>query len=436
MNLRKLSIGLLAAATVTAPLVTEAVAEDSVFIPLLTYRTGPYAPNGIPNANGLVAYLDLLNKRDGGIEGVKVKWEECEFGYKTDRGVECYERLKSQNPVIINPYSTGLTYKLIPKAPGDEIPILSMGYGMSGAADGRWFPWVFNFPTSYWSQASAFIQFVGDEMGGLDKLKGKKIGLIFLESGYGREPIKLFEALGEKYGYSFESWAVPGKQMQDQRSQWRKIVRSNPDYLFMWGWGAMNSTAVQRAAEFGYPMNKFIGVWWSGSENDLRPAGEAGKGYRAGTFHAPGAFADVHKDIMKHVYNNDENLAAQNNFGEVLWNRGVFNALVMTEAIRVAIKKHGTKVGGKEVRWGLENLDLSEARLDELGAKGFSKPIKITCKDHEGGGPVLIQEWDGKKWNISSDWIQPMMATVRPMLEEAAETEAKKWNYEKRTDCN
>jgi branched-chain amino acid transport system substrate-binding protein len=30
----------------------------------------------------------------------------------------------------------------------------------------------------------------------------------------------------------------------------------------MWGWGVMNPTAVSRAAEFGYPMDRFIGVWW------------------------------------------------------------------------------------------------------------------------------------------------------------------------------
>jgi branched-chain amino acid transport system substrate-binding protein len=436
VKLGKWVIGLLAVGAFAGPLVATAEAKESVFLPMFTYRTGPFAPGGTKVANGYVAYLELLNKRDGGIEGVEVKWEECEFGYKTDRGVECYERLKPKGSVISNPYSTGLTYKLIPKAPVDQIPILSMGYGMSGAADGRYFPWVFNFPTSYWSQASAFIKYVGTELGGMNKLKGKKIGLIFLESGYGREPIPLFEALGKKFGYSFKHWAVPGKQMADQRSQWRKIVRWNPDYLFMWGWGVMNPTAVSRATEFGYPMSRFIGVWWSGDELDTKPSGVKAKGYRAGTFHAPGAFADVHKDLLKHVYGGNEAAAKKRNFGDVLYNRGVFNAMLATEAIRIAIKKFGKKVTGKEVRWGLENLKLDEKRMAELGAAGFGKPIRITCADHEGNGPVLFQEWDGTKWKIISDWVEPMRATVRPMLEAAAVKEAKKWKYKKRENCS
>ena len=413
-----------------------AAQEDSLYVPLYTYRTGPFAPNGSKVANGLQAYFETVMKRDGGVEGRVIEWEECEFGYRTDRGVECYERLKGKNPLVSNPFSTGLTYKLVPKAPVDKIPVLSMGYGMSGAADGRWFPWVFNFPTSYWSQASAFIKYVGAEMGGLENLQDKKIGLIFLESGYGREPIRLFEALGEKFGYKFKTWAVPAAQMQDQRSQWRKIMRWNPDYMFMWGWGNMNATAISRASEFGYPMDKFIGVWWSGDEIDTRPSGVKAAGYRAATFHTPGAFSKLHKDILKYAYGGDMELAKEHNYGDVLWSRGVFNAMLITEGMRNAILEFGGKITGEEMRWGLEHINLTDERLEELGATGFGKPFKITCADHEGNGPILFQEWDGEKWVIVSDWIEPMRDVVRPMLEAAAIKEAEKWDYKIREDCS
>ena len=79
----------------------EAVAESAneIFVPVLVYRTGPYAPNGVPWADGFVDYLKLVNARDGGVNGIKIAFEECETGYATDRGVECYERLKSKKPV-------------------------------------------------------------------------------------------------------------------------------------------------------------------------------------------------------------------------------------------------------------------------------------------------------------------------------------------------
>src|ERR1700712_5537162 len=66
------------------------------FFPLLVYRTGAYAPNGTPWANGKQDYLKMVNARDGGVNGVKLTYEECETGYATDRGVECYERLTTR----------------------------------------------------------------------------------------------------------------------------------------------------------------------------------------------------------------------------------------------------------------------------------------------------------------------------------------------------
>ncbi|MDJ0949249.1 MAG: ABC transporter substrate-binding protein [Alphaproteobacteria bacterium] len=436
MSVRKLTLGLVSAAVLTAPiLATKAQAADEIFIPLLVYRSGAYAPNGIPIANGFRDYFDLLNKRDGGVGGAKIVWEECEFAYNTKVGVECYERLKAKKPVIVNPYSTGLTYKLIPKAPVDKVPILSMGYGRTAAADGRVFPWVFNFPTTYWSQASAFVKYVGAQEGGMGKLKGKKIALVYHNSAYGKEPIPTLQALEKKHGFKLTLLAVdhPG---QEQKATWLQIRRLRPDWIFMWGWGVMNQVAIKEAAAIGYPMDHFIGVWWSGTETDVVPAGAGAKGYKAGTFHGAGPGYKAHEDILKLVYGGDVGKAQDNKWGEVLYNRGMMNAVYSIEAIRTAQKKFGVKVPtGEQVRWGLENLDLTAARLKEIGLDGFTKPVKVSCRDHETAGPVMIQQWDGHQWEFVSDWISPMTDVVRPMLEEAAASYAKENNITPRS-CN
>ena len=175
MRLKHFAFGL--AVVMAAPVaVTTAQAEDGIYVPLFSYRTGPYAGSGIPIANGMSDYLSMLNARDGGIGGVKLIVEECETGYDTKKGVECYELVKSRNPVVINPYSTGITLQLIPRAAVDKIPILSMAYGLSASADGNLFPWIFNPPATYWDGASAFVRHVADVEGGFDKLKGKTIG--------------------------------------------------------------------------------------------------------------------------------------------------------------------------------------------------------------------------------------------------------------------
>jgi len=430
-------IGLLALVVAMGPMATSAVAQDkSVFIPLLVYRTGPYAPSGIPIANGFVDYFAMINERDGGLNGVKVAWEECETQYDTKQGVECYERLKGKGggAVIVNPYSTGITYQLIPKAPVDKLVVFSMGYGMSAASDGRWFPWVFNFPTNYWSQASAVVRYIGTQEGGLEKLKGKKIAHIFHNSPYGKEANPTLEELSRKYGFELTLLAVdhPG---QEQKSTWLQVRRLNPDWIFMSGWGVMNQVAVKEASAIGFKMDRFIGNWWSANDSDVVPAGEGAKGYKGATFHAPGTSFKVHADVVKFVYDKGKAVGKKEEMGSPLYNRGLVNAMFSAEAIRTAMGKFGNKpLTGEQVRWGFENLTLTEQRLDQLGMKGFTHPVKVSCEDHEGSGPILVQQWDGKKWNIVSDWVAPMRDVVRPKLEAAAVDEAKKLGYTMR-DC-
>ena len=438
MTLKTLLSGALAAALVAGPMAAAATAQPKeMFIPLLVYRTGPYAPSGIPIANGFVDYFTLLNERDGGINGVKLAWEECETQYKTDLGIECYEKLKGKGPTgaaLVNPYSTGITYQLIPKASVDKVPVFSMGYGMTAAADGRWFAWVFSFPTTYWSQASAVIRYMAQQDGGMDKLRGKKIVHIFHNSPYGKEANPTLETLARQMGFELTLLAVdhPG---QEQGATWLQVRRINPDWIFMSGWGVMNQVAVKEAASKGFKMDHFIGNWWSANESDVVPAGDGAKGYKGATFHAPGTNFKVHADLFKFVYDKGKGGGNKDAVGEALYNRGLVNAMLSAEAIRTAMTKYGNKpLTGEQVRWGMENLNLTEQRLEQLGVKGFTHPIKVTCEDHEGNGPVLIQQWDGKKWTIVSDWISPMRDVVRAKIETAAVEEGKKLGYAMR-DC-
>jgi len=435
MTRRTLCIVLLAAAVGLGPLMAVAPAQDkTIFIPLLVYRTGPYAPSGIPIANGASDYFNLVNARDGGINGVKIAFEECETQYDTKQGIECYERLKAKNPVLVNPYSTGITYQLIPKAPVDKVVVHSMGYGMTASADGRWFPWVFNFPMTYWSQASAFVKYVGQQEGGMEKLKGKKIVHIYHNSPYGREANPTLEDLARQLGFELTLLAVdhPG---QEQKATWLQVRRINPDWIYISGWGVMNQVAVREAGAHGMKMDRVVGNWWTGTEADVVPAGDGAKGYKSMTFHAPGANFTVHQDILKHLYDKGKGAAKKEAVGEVLYNRMLINAMLNVEAVRTAMTKHGNKpLTGEQARWGFENLNLTEQRLEQLGMKGLLRPLRVTCENHEGNGLALVQQWDGKKWTIVSDWIEPMRDVVRPKLEAAAVEEAKKLNYTMR-DC-
>ena len=194
---------------------------DLVF-PSLSYRTGPYAANGIPFADGYADYFTLLNERDGGIGGEKIDVPECETGYNTEKGVECYESTKGEGALLYQPLSTGITYQLIPKVTADGIPLHSMGYGRTSAANGTVFKWVFNYPANYWDGASIMIKYLLSKNGG--DLKGKKIALVYHNSAYGKEPIRTLQELSKKHGFDLSLLPVdhPG---QEQKCQWLQIRR-------------------------------------------------------------------------------------------------------------------------------------------------------------------------------------------------------------------
>ena len=428
------------AALLSLPLTTGIVSAYELVMPTLDYRTGPYAPNGIPFANGYGDYLNMLNERDGGINGVRISLIPCETGYNTKKGVECYENTKAEGQsgaLVYQPLSTGITYQLIPKASADEIPIFSMGYGRTSAANGKIFPWVFNFPATYWDQATVFVQYIGDREGGMNNLKGKKIALVYHNSAYGKEPIRTLEVAAEKYGFELMLLPVdhPG---QEQKATWLQVRRERPDWVLMWGWGVMNQVAIKEAASIRYPMDHFIGVWWSGSENDVLPAGEAADGYLSGAFHQPGGNFPVHDDIRKYVYDKGMGLGDRDRIGEVLYNRGLVAAMWSSEAIRKAMEIHGTtEVRGKQVRDGFEALDVDEARLEQLGLANFTIPVKITCANHEGPGKVALQQWDAKakKWHLVTDFYEPLRDITGPLIAEDSAQYAKENNVTPR-DCN
>ena len=371
MAFRKLALG--AAFVVMAGMAAEALAQESLYIPLLTYRTGPYAGSGIPIANGMRDYLTMLNERDGGIGGVKLTVEECETGYDTQKGVECYEGTKGKGALVYNPYSTGITLQLIPKASVDKIPVLSMAYGLSASAIGKAFPWVFNPPDTYWDGASAVIKDIAQREGGLDKLSGKKIGFIFLDAGYGREPIPLLEQLAQKYGYELLQYPVPGQEMQNQSSQWLNVRRDQPDYMVMWGWGAMNPTAVKEATKIRFPMDKFYGIWWSGGDDDARGGGAQAKGYRTLNFHGTtGTDYPALQDIKKHVLDAGKSETDPAKFGENLYNRGVYNSVLIAEAIRTAQAATGKSViNAEDMRAGLGSAEHHRSTHQGDRARGL-----------------------------------------------------------------
>ena len=395
------------------------VAADLVF-PSLSYRTGPYAAGGISFADGYADYFTLLNERDGGIGGVAARVLECETGYNTEKGVECYESTKGEGALVYQPLSTGITYQLIPKATADDIPIHSMGYGRTSAANGDVFSHVFNYPANYWNGASAAVNHILDTNGG--DISGKKIALVYHNSAYGKEPIRTLEKLSEKHGFELLLLAVdhPG---QEQKSQWLQIRRERPDNVIMYGWGVMNQVAIQEAANIRFPMENFIGIWWSGSENDVEPVGDAANGYKALALHAAGSDYPVFADIQKYVVDAGKAAGAGDQVGTVLYNRGMYAAMLAAEAAKTAQEIHGTAdITPAMMRDGMEALEMTEAKMAGLGLPNFGPEFSVSCENHGGNGFGAVSQWDAGagKWTLINEFNQSDQEVISALIAEDA----------------
>jgi branched-chain amino acid transport system substrate-binding protein len=261
------------------------------------------------------------------------------------------------------------------------------------------------------------LQHISD--GNLDNLKGKKIVLLHLDAPYGKEPIPLLNAYAQKHGFTVVPIPVGVTEMQNQSAQWLQIRRENPDFVLMWGWGAMNAGALTEAAKTRFPMEKFLGIWWSGHDGDMKSVGEAGKGYRSISWSNTAADTPLMADIKKYVLDAGKSQAGAGEQDWVFYQRGLMISLMLVEGIKAAQAQFNTKVvNADQLRWGLENLDLSEAKLKELGAEGMLVPFKTSCANHTGHGGGWILEWDGAKFVKKSDLLKPDTATISA-LEEA-----------------
>ncbi|WP_416367720.1 ABC transporter substrate-binding protein [Tritonibacter mobilis] len=406
---------------------------DLVF-PDLSYRTGPYAAGGIPFSDGYNDYFTLVNERDGGIGGVKARVIECETGYNTEKGVECYESTKGEGALVYQPLSTGITYQLIPKVTADGIPLHTMGYGRTSAANGKVFSNVFNYPANYWDGASGVINYLLEENGG--DLNGKKIALVYHNSAYGKEPIRTLEELSKKHGFELSLLPVdhPG---QEQKSQWLQIRRDRPDNVVMWGWGVMNQVAIQEASNIRFPMENFIGVWWSGAEHDVMAAGDKADGYKAVTFHNVGRDFPIFEDIQTHVVDKGLAAGAGDQIGNVLYNRGMYAAMLAVEAAKTAQEIHGTaEINASMMRDGMEALSITAEKMNALGMPNFGPSFDVSCENHGGPGLVGVTQWDAETqtWSLVSGFNPTDQEVIDALVAEDSASYAAENNIEER--CN
>ncbi len=292
------------------------------------------------------------------------------------------------------------------------------------ALDERAFPYMRSLLNTYWNRNTTTIQFIDEQEKG--KLKGKTIANVYHHSEYGKETVPMLEAQAKKYGFTLKHFPIkPPEYIQE--STWEQIKRLNPDWIILHGWENMTHAALKEARDIDFPADHIVGVNWSPSKTEMEEAGEAAKGFIT-ALNPSGGFEEVIKESRQFV-------GDKNSMSSMDYIHGIVTAILKHEAIRTAQEKFCHKpLTDDEVSWGLEHLDLTEKRIKELGAEGLISPIKTSCADHEGGGQVKFQQWDGEEWKVISDWITPDYDLTRPMVEKSAKKYADEKDISPR-DC-
>lgn len=423
-------------------------AQQTYYLPLPISDTD-FSPVSGGYFGGVRDYLTLLNERDGGIDGVRLVWDECETEYDPALGLECYD-LQQKNErgealyfdsltLSFYPLSGGWLQRLVTQSRRDRLPVLSVHHGHVANSRGDVFPYQFPLGPSPYDFAHAVIKHMGARLGGMDELAGLTIATLHHGSPYGRKTNGFLDHLGKKYGFRHEAIEVlhPGNE---QSSQWLMMRKLKPAFVFLRGWGLMNPVAIQTAVRTGYRVSRLIGGEWSNSDEDVVPAGRAADGYQAATVHKTGVDFPVAQEILEGLYDQGRgSLDDRDQIGSGYWNLGLWVAAISTEAIRVAQRRFGKKLTGAMMRWGLENVDFTRAYLEKIGFADVAPPVRLTCEDHAGYRHVRFHQWDAenRKWElVPGGWIDGSSDFSRQVADENAKKYVEGHPEFSQRDCN
>jgi branched-chain amino acid transport system substrate-binding protein len=254
----------------------------------------------------------------------------------------------------------------------------------------------------------------------MDQLKGVKIAHVYFDNDFGRETLPLLDLQAAQYGFTVQHLPVQPPGL-DQKATWLRVKVAQPDWVILRSQGVMNWTALKEAAQIGFPRDRIVGPTATCAEQNLLPAGEAAIGFICTSRYGWGTHFPLIQDLLTYVYARGKGAGPESAVGTPLWVAGLLRGLLTAEALRTAMRQFGHQpLTRAQVQWGFDHLSLTAASLKALGAEGLFPPLTLSCRDHEGGGGVKFQQWDGTQWTVLTDWMASDQALVRPLVEASA----------------
>ncbi|MEO1919895.1 MAG: ABC transporter permease, partial [Paracoccaceae bacterium] len=147
---------------------------------------------------------------------------------------------------------------------------------------------------------------------------------------------------------------------------------------------------------------------------------DASNGYKALTFNNVGTGFPVFDDIASYVVDAGKAAGTGEHVGTVLYNRGMYGAMLAAEAVKVAQRIHGVAdITPAMMRDGLEALEITDENMAAIGFGGFGPNFKVSCENHGGPGLSAVIQWDSasQSWNVISDFAESDMSVIQPLID-------------------
>jgi branched-chain amino acid transport system substrate-binding protein len=363
---------------------------------LMCDRTGPTNSIGPALCDGFFDYMNLHNKGNELGAGNSIRVMEIDHAYNVPRGIEAYERFKSEGVVSIGIYGTPHTAALAPKLHEDKNLGTTPGFGSAAAANGEKFPYLFPVAASYWSQAGGSMKFIMDNWKGPGK---PKVAFFYGDNPAGREAIPVLDEIAEMEGVELRHYAVPPPYI-DLRPQVIDITRRfKADWVIAHLFGRAPALAMKDFRRMGHPLDRVIAHVWTAAESDIRVAGwDVAEGLYNVQFAHVGTDHPL-LDRIRAMYRAEGKAEPESFATSVYYNRGVMIAAMHAEAIRRAIKDHGQNITTVDVKNAME-------RIQGFDLDGFMPALNMTPKDHEGGGYVRMFQVHNGTYRPASEWYR------------------------------
>lgn len=393
-------LGMTGTAQAQDDIIKFALIED--FTAVYTFATGEYN-------QGQRDYLTLINE-EGGLNGTKFEAIIRDHGNQPQRGIEAYNRAKEEGAILFDFLSTPVSLALISTVLEDENIMISVMNGRGDASAGEVFPYVFPLMPIYWSQAAVLADYIDQHEGGLE---GKKIGLVHIDSPFGREPVRVLEDLAKLKNFEFRTFAYPSPG-NEQSATWTEVRRFQPDHVLIWGAGGGQSVSVREAIRNGITPEQIYSVVWFG-ETDAHNVGDSTVvGLRRFEATVNGTDTPILQRIKEKVIDTGKGAGDAKNVGSTYYNVGVAGMAMSVEAARLALEHEGAPLTGAKLKAGFE-------RIADFDAEGLIAPVTFTTKDHQGGGAGRVSQWNGTAWEPVSDWVAAHQDVVQKLINEGAE---------------